>query len=63
MISEHARIRFAAALVFLGLGVEGFTLHWSHPTAFFLFAGVGGLLLGVGVLTFLSTLLGGSQRS
>jgi len=63
MISEQAHIRVSAALVFFGLGVEGFTLHWSHPTAFFLSAGLGGLLLGVGVLTFLSTLLGGSQRS
>ena len=62
MIKDSQRIRIASALVFVGLGVEGFTLRWSHPTAFFVFAGIGGLLLLLGVLVFLSTLLGGANR-
>ncbi|MBL9041474.1 MAG: hypothetical protein JNM83_07725 [Myxococcales bacterium] len=62
MTKDSQRIRIASALVFVGLGVEGFTLRWSHPTAFFVFAGIGGLLLLLGVLVFLSTLLGGANR-
>ena len=62
MTKGSQRIRIASALVFVGLGVEGFTLRWSHPTAFFVFAGIGGLLLLLGVLVFLSTLLGGANR-
>ena len=62
MIKDSQRIRIASSLVFVGLGVEGFTLRWSHPTAFFVFAGIGGLLLLLGVLVFLSTLLGGANR-
>jgi len=52
MNTELSRIRLAAALVLLGLLVERLTLQWSHPTAFFVYAGVGLLLLGVGVLLF-----------
>ena len=62
MTKDSQRIRIASSLVFVGLGVEGFTLRWSHPTAFFVFAGIGGLLLLLGVLVFLSTLLGGANR-
>ena len=62
MIKDSQRIRIASSLVFVGLGVEGFTLRWSHPTAFFVFAGIGGLLLLLGLLVFLSTLLGGANR-
>jgi uncharacterized membrane protein len=62
MTKDSQRIRIASALVFVGLGVEGLTLRWSHPTAFFVFAGIGGLLLLLGVLVFLSTLLGGANR-
>jgi hypothetical protein len=61
MNTELSRIRLAAALVLLGLLVERLTLQWSHPTAFFVYAGVGLLLLGVGVLLFLTTLLGGAS--
>lgn len=60
MNREARRIRIAAALILVGLCVEGFTLHWSHPTAFFVFAGLGGVFLLAGVLIFLSTLLGGN---
>ena len=60
MNAEQKRIRIAAVLVLFGLLVEGLTLHWSHPTAFFVYAGLGGLLLLFGVLLFLSTLLGGA---
>ena len=60
MNAEHKRIRIAAALILIGLLVERLTLGWAHPTAFFVYAGVGGLLLLFGVLLFLSTLLGGA---
>lgn len=51
------RTQVAGALVVTGLGIEWLTLHWSHPTAFFVFAGIGGLCLGLGALIFLTTLL------
>ena len=60
MNAEHKRIRIAAALILGGLLVERLTLGWAHPTAFFVYAGVGGLLLLLGVMLFLSTLLGGA---
>lgn len=51
------RVRAAAVQVTLGLGVEVATLRWSHPTAFLVFAGLGGLLLLSGMLTLLVGLL------
>ena len=47
------RLRLAGLLVVLGLVVEAVTLLWSHPTAFLVFLGVGGLLVGAGVLVYL----------
>lgn len=61
MSKEHLRIRLAACLVLLGLVVEALTLRWSHPTAFFVYAGLGLLLWGLGALIFLSSLLGGDS--
>lgn len=61
MNKELVRIRLAAALVLCGLLTEGLTLRWSHPTAFFVYSGVGTLLLGIGVLLFLSSLLSGGS--
>ncbi len=47
------RLRLAGLLVSLGLIVEAVTLFWSHPTAFLVFLGLGGLLVGAGVLLYL----------
>ena len=50
------RLRFAAALVALGLVAEAITLRWAHPTAFLVFAGTAVVLVGGGALLFLTTL-------
>jgi hypothetical protein len=50
-------IRLAALLVLLGLAVQLVSLLWAHPTAFLLFAIVGGGLMGLGVLVYLRELL------
>ena len=47
------RLRLSGLLVALGLAVEAVTLLWSHPTAFLVFLGLGGLLVGAGVLVYL----------
>ena len=36
-----------------GIGVELATLFWNHPISFFLFVGLGILLIGAGMLLFL----------
>lgn len=54
---SDTRIRIAAGLVVLGLLVELLMLGWSHPTAFLVFFMTGGLLLGCGILIFLTGLL------
>jgi hypothetical protein len=56
MSANEKRMRVAAALVSGGLAVELITLHWPHPLAFVVFAGLGGLALGVGIITFLTVL-------
>ena len=50
------RLRLAGLLVTLGLIVEAITLFWSHPTAFLVFLGLGGLLVAAGVLLYLFTI-------
>jgi uncharacterized membrane protein YczE len=52
-------IRISAILLVAGLLVELFTLHSARPTAFLVFAGVGGLLIAAGVALYLLTLLRG----
>jgi uncharacterized membrane protein YczE len=51
------RLRIAAILLLAGLLVELATLFSPHPTAFLVFAGVGGLLLAAGIGLYLVTLL------
>jgi hypothetical protein len=41
----------------LGLVVEGLSLMWNHPLSFVAFIGIGGLLLAVGIVTYLLMLL------
>ena len=59
------KLRLCASLVVGGLLIELFSLFWSHPTAFLVFVGVGGLLLAAGVLLYLFVLLrsAGTVRS
>jgi len=49
----EARLRTSAVLVMSGLVVEIASLTWRHPTAFLVFVGIGGLLMAVGMLSFL----------
>jgi hypothetical protein len=57
-IHRERRIRIAAALVIVGLAIELISLRWAHPTAFIVFAAGTGACVGLGVLVFLSVLLG-----
>jgi len=60
------RLRFSGVLIILGLLVEAVTLFWSHPVAFLVFLLTGGLLLFLGMATFLLALLsisGGADAS
>ncbi|MEO6120317.1 MAG: hypothetical protein ABIP12_06460 [Terriglobales bacterium] len=51
------RIRLAGIFLLAALIVEAFSLLWSNPTAFLLFAGIGGALLIGGVGVFLYSLV------
>lgn len=50
-------LRTASALIILGLVVEAISLMWFHPLSFVLFAFVGILLIGLGILVFLASLV------
>jgi fatty acid desaturase len=54
---SEKRLRKAAALVLVGLIVEGLSLLSARPLAFVLFVGVGLLLMAVGIVMFLLTLV------
>ena len=51
------KFKTAAYLLTAGLLVEGITLHWSHPTSFLLFIGLGGILVGAGIAIYLIALV------
>lgn len=51
------KFKTAAYLLTAGLLVEGITLHWAHPTSFLLFIGLGGILVGAGIATYLIALV------
>lgn len=51
------RIRIAALVSLLGLVVEAVTLNILHPLSFIVFASVGVLLIGAGIVLFLLALL------
>lgn len=50
-------LRAASALIILGLVVEAISLMWFHPLSFVLFAFVGIILIGLGILLFLASLV------
>jgi uncharacterized membrane protein YczE len=56
------RLKLSGILLIIGLLVELVTLHWSHPTAFLFFAGIGGTLMGLGILLYLVALVS-SERA
>jgi hypothetical protein len=56
------RLRVCGALVSGGLLVEVVSLQWAHPTAFLLFALLGGALVGLGVLVYLYALVSVPRR-
>ena len=51
------RIRRSGILVAIGLAAEFISLLWNHPTAFFLFLGVGAVLMAAGVLLYFYSLV------
>ena len=51
------RLRKSGMLVAIGLIAELISLLWNHPTAFFLFLGVGALLMVVGILLYFYSLV------
>ena len=51
------RLRVSGGLVTLGLLTQLISLHWSHPTAFLVFAFVGVPLVLAGVVVFLYSLV------
>jgi hypothetical protein len=50
-------LRLSSALTILGLLVEIVSLVWFHPLSFVLFAMVGVLLIGLGIVVYLISLL------
>lgn len=50
-------LRASSILVALGLAVEIASLFWFHPLSFVLFAFVGAVLVGAGILVFLASLV------
>lgn len=57
------RIRLAALLVLAGLVVEAVTLNILHPLSFVMFAALGVLLIGAGIVLFLISLAGEPARA
>ena len=55
------RLRIAGVLIVLGLIVEAVSLIWNHPLSFVAFLGVGGLLLFLGVVVYLTALVNPRQ--
>lgn len=55
------KLRLSGVLIMAGLAVEAASLLWSHVTAFVAFIGLGGLLLGTGILTYLYSIVPASE--
>ena len=51
------RLRLSSLLIASGLIVELISLLWNHPTAFFLFLGVGVVLMVAGILFYFYSLV------
>ena len=55
-------LQASSVLIILGLLVEILSLLWFHPLAFVLFAFVGALLIGLGILVYLASLAFAVQK-
>lgn len=55
--SMDFKLRISAIFVLWGLIVEAFAIHWSHPTAFLVFALIGTPLQLIGIAIFLYSLV------
>lgn len=53
----HSKLKLAASCIVLGLIVEAATLSWSHPTSFIVFAFAGALLIGLGIVIYLTAIV------
>ena len=51
------RRQVAGVFIVLGLVVEALCLIWSTPIAFVIFVAIGGLLMFVGIVLYLSSLV------
>ena len=51
------RLRISGVLIILGLMIEAFSLIWVHALSFIVFAALGGLLIGLGILIYLYSLV------
>ena len=51
------RLRIAGTLIVLGLIVEALSLIWNHPLSFVAFLGIGGILLFLGIVAYLTALV------
>ena len=51
------RLSRSGIFVAAGLLAELISLLWNHPTAFFLFLGVGALLIAAGIIYYLYSLV------
>ena len=56
-IGMQRLLRISGALIVLGLIVEIVSLLWFHPLAFVLFAFVGVVLIGFGIVVYLASLV------
>jgi hypothetical protein len=57
----NKRLRIAGILIAIGLIVEAFSLIWNHPLSFVAFVGIGGLLLFLGIVLYLTALVSPRQ--
>ena len=51
------RLRICGVLIISGLIIEALSLIWVHALAFILFAVIGGLLIGLGIVIYLYSLV------
>jgi uncharacterized membrane protein YczE len=51
------KLMTAACILITGLVAEATTLYWSNPTSFLFFVAVGGLLVGVGIIVYLTAIV------
>ena len=57
LLPIERRIRVAAGLVLVGIVIEAVTLRILHPLSFVLFAALGALAIGAGIIVYLLALL------